>query len=161
MKNYQMNVKKKKKCQARQETISLSDPPTIQWTDPVVSLTFCELSKIISRKYTKPEMTFMVRISSETLYVCPKHDFWHMYKVSAWNLHRSTKSAIHKFRENILESSRNVSETTPTLEGSRFLKWQPPAVGTTLTMIYPQLPAKKQNETCCRIRKNTDVDSNW
>ena len=137
----------KKKCQAHQETIFLSDPPTIQWTGPtgtVVSLTFCELSKIISRKYTKPEMTFMVRISSETLYVCPKHDFWHMYKVSAWNLHRSKISAIHKFRENILESSGNVSETTPTLEGRRFLKWQPPAVGTTLTMIYPRLPAKKK-----------------
>ena len=57
----------KKKCQARQETISLSVPPTIQWTgptDPVVPLTFCELSKIISRKYTKQEMTFMVRIST-------------------------------------------------------------------------------------------------
>ena len=37
----------------------------------------------------------------------------HTYKVSAWNPHQSTISATHKFRENILESSRNVSETPP------------------------------------------------
>ena len=29
-----------------------------------VSLTFCDLSKIISRKYTMSEITFMLRISS-------------------------------------------------------------------------------------------------
>ena len=29
-----------------------------------VSLTFCDLSKIISRKYTMSEITFMMRISS-------------------------------------------------------------------------------------------------
>ena len=33
---------------------------------------------------------------------------------------RSAISAIHKFRENILESSRNVSETTPWITGTHF-----------------------------------------
>ena len=38
----------------------------------VVSLTFRELSKIISRKYTTPEMTFTVRISSWNFVRVPK-----------------------------------------------------------------------------------------
>ena len=45
--------------------------------------------------------------------MCPKHGFGHTYKVSAWNSHQKTIFAIHKFRDNFLESSRNVSETTP------------------------------------------------
>ena len=48
----------KKKCQ---ETISLSNPPSIQWTgptDPVVSLTFCELSKIISKNIQNQKWHF-------------------------------------------------------------------------------------------------------
>ena len=69
------------------------------WLLGVVSLMFHELSKIISRKCTMPEMTFMVRISSWNCVRVPK----------AW----STNSAIHKFRENILESLWNISETTP------------------------------------------------
>ena len=42
----------------------------------VVSLTFCELSKIISRRYTMPEMTFMVRISSWNFVRVPKAWLW-------------------------------------------------------------------------------------
>ena len=38
----------------------------------VVSLTFCELFKIMSRKYTMPEITFTVWISSWNFVVCPK-----------------------------------------------------------------------------------------
>ena len=61
----------------------------------VVSLTFCELSKIISWKYTMSEITFMVRISS-----------WNMAlgtltKFQLEILIRSTISAIHKFWENM------------------------------------------------------------
>ena len=72
---------------------------------------FRELSKIISRKYTILEITFMVRISG-----------WNFVRVHALGtrtkfqleiLIRTTISVIHKFQENILESSRNVSETTP------------------------------------------------
>ena len=66
----------------------------------VVSITVSELSKIISRKYTMPEITFIVRMSSWNFV-----RFGHTYIASSWN--------AHKFRENILESSRNVSETPP------------------------------------------------
>ena len=38
----------------------------------VVSLMFCELSKIISQKYTMPEITYMVRISSWNFVLLPK-----------------------------------------------------------------------------------------
>ena len=73
----------------------------------VVSLTFCELSKIISWKYTMSEITFMARISS-----------WNMAlgtltKFQLEILIRSTISAIHKFWMNILWSSQNVSEKQP------------------------------------------------
>ena len=72
----------------------------------VVSLTFHDLSKIILRKYIMLEITlFLLWISS-----------WNSVRVpKAWKaeiLIRSTISAIHKFRMNILENSRNVSETT-------------------------------------------------
>ena len=53
----------------------------------VVSLTFRDLSKIIPRKYTKREMTFMVRISSWNFVHVPKA-FGHTYKVSAGNSHK-------------------------------------------------------------------------
>ena len=46
----------------------------------VVSLMFSELSKIISLKYTMPEITFIVRISS--------WNFVQTDKVSAWNSHK-------------------------------------------------------------------------
>ena len=39
------------------------------WRPGVVSPTFCELSNIIWRKYTMPEITFMIRISDWT-FVC-------------------------------------------------------------------------------------------
>ena len=77
----------------------------------VVSLTFHVLSKIISRKYTIPETIFMVRISSWNFACVPKA--WHTYTVSTWNSHKKYDSAIHQFRENILESSRTGGETTP------------------------------------------------
>ena len=56
----------------------------ISWTEyasssalqGVVSLTFRELSKIISRKYTIPKMTFMVRISSWNFVRVPKAWLW-------------------------------------------------------------------------------------
>ena len=72
----------------------------------VVSLTFRKLSKIISRKYTTPEITFMMSISS-----------WnfgrvHTYKVSAWNCHKKI-SIIHRFQGNKLESTRKVGEIPP------------------------------------------------
>ena len=44
-------------------------------TQGVVSLTFRELSKIISRKYTIPEITFMVKISSWNFERVPKAMF--------------------------------------------------------------------------------------
>ena len=50
----------------------------VQINQGVVSLTFRVLSKIISRKYTMPETTFMVRISSWNYARVPK----------AWNSHR-------------------------------------------------------------------------
>ena len=61
----------------------------------VVSLMFHELSKIISQKYKVPEITFIVRISN--------WDFSHT-QFQFEILMRSTISAIHKFRENILQS---------------------------------------------------------
>ena len=51
----------------------------------VVSLTLRELSKIISRKYTMPEITFMVRISRWKHCTVP---FGYKCKVSAWNSHK-------------------------------------------------------------------------
>ena len=76
----------------------------------VVSITFRELSKIILRKHTMPKITFMVRISSWNFV----RMLWaHLQSFSLKFVIRSTISAIHKLGENILESSRNVSETTP------------------------------------------------
>ena len=48
---------------------------------------------------------------------------------------RNTISAIHKFRENILESSRNVSETTPRL--FHGVHAQPLVVDINLTAVRP------------------------
>ena len=70
-----------------------------------VSLTFRELSKMISRKYTMPEITFMVRNFVLT------HNFQFEILIS------STISAIHSFWGNILESSRTLVKHSPgTLE---------------------------------------------
>ena len=70
----------------------------------VVSPTLHDLYKIILLKYTMPEITFFVRISS-----------WNFVRVSKAMLEMliSTIFAMHKLRENILEKSGNVSETTP------------------------------------------------
>ena len=73
----------------------------------VVSLTFRELSKIISRKYTMPVITFMVRISRWNFERVPKA--WLQLVILTINV----ITGIVYFREIILESSRNVSETTP------------------------------------------------
>ena len=65
----------------------------------VVSLTFHELSKIISRK----------------IYNDRNHIYGESFrlKVSAWNSHKKYEfSTIHTYPENILESSRNVNETS-------------------------------------------------
>ena len=68
----------------------------------VVSLTVtvCELSKIISWKYTMSEITlYGENCQTGNLYVGPKRGFGHTYKVSAWNSHKNiriTISAIHK-----------------------------------------------------------------
>ena len=48
----------------------------------IVSLTFLELSKIISWKYTMPEITFMVRISSFSLKFSQKVRFLQYTKIS-------------------------------------------------------------------------------
>ena len=68
-------------------------------TQVVVSLTFRKLSKMILRKYTMPEITFMA-LATRT-------------KFQLEIFIRSTISAIYKFQESILESSQNVGETTP------------------------------------------------
>ena len=79
----------------------------------VVSLLFRELFKIIPRKYTMPEITFMVRISRWN-FVRAQSMALGTRTIFQLEIHiRSKISAIHKFRENIWESSRNVSETPP------------------------------------------------
>ena len=70
-----------------------------------VSLTFRELPKIFSRKYTAPEITLMVKICT-----CAQST---LTKFQLEILITSTICALHKCRDNFLESSRNVSETTP------------------------------------------------
>ena len=80
----------------------------------VVSQTFRELSKIISRKCTAPEITFMVRISSWNFVRVPMA-LGTRTKFQLEILTRSTISTIYIFRDNCLESSRNVNETPPPL----------------------------------------------
>ena len=52
------------------------NPSTLSGNQGVVSLTFHELSKIISRKYTMPEITFTVRIPSWSFVCVPKAWLW-------------------------------------------------------------------------------------
>ena len=74
----------------------------------VVSLTFHELSKIISRKYTIPEITFTVRISSCKFVCVPKAWLWaHVQSFSLIFLQYTNFERIS------CENSRNVSETPP------------------------------------------------
>ena len=82
-----------------------------------VSLTFRELSKIFSRNlYTVLlKSYFLWEFQAETLYVCPKHGFGHTYKVSAWNSQHKCHFWHCIFSRYYLESSGNVSETSPWL----------------------------------------------
>ena len=82
------------------------------WGQGFVSLTFRKFSKINLRKYTMPETTFMVRISSSNFACVPKA-MGTRTKFQSEILIQSTDFTIHKFRENISESSQNVSETPP------------------------------------------------
>ena len=76
-----------------------------------VSLTFRDLFKIISRKYA---ITFILIISSWNFVRVPKAWLWtHVQSFSLKSPWKSTIFAIHKFGDNILESSRNISETSP------------------------------------------------
>ena len=70
---------------------SMGHKVTIHWMFrglEVVSLMFCELSKIILRKYIMSKITCMVEFEAEILYACPKPCFGHTYKVLAWNSHK-------------------------------------------------------------------------
>ena len=62
-----------------------------------------------------PEITFMMRISSCNFVCVPKHSLGTRTKFQCEILIRSIISAIHKFREDVLESSLNVIETIPWL----------------------------------------------
>ena len=68
---------------------------------------------IFSQNLCIAEIVPLMRISNWNLHMCPKQCFGHTYKISAWNYHHQCVSGIVYFREIILESSRNVSETTP------------------------------------------------
>ena len=63
-------------------TLSHRYGPFCCWNLGVVSLIFCEFSKIILRKYTMPDIIFMVKFQAETLYVCPKPCFGYTYSFS-------------------------------------------------------------------------------
>ena len=68
----------------------------------MVSLTFRKLSKeVISRKYTMPEITFMVRISSWNCMCVRTMGLVTSTKFQLEILMRSMIYAIHKFQENI------------------------------------------------------------
>ena len=74
-----------------------------------VSLTFRELRKLFSRKYTTPEITFMVKLC-----MCAQSKaLGTRTKFQLEILIISIICVIHKFREKFLGSSRNVSETAP------------------------------------------------
>ena len=80
-----------------------------------VSLTFRELYKTISQKYALQEITIIGKNLNLELCKCAQsHALGTHTKFKIEILIRNTISAIHKFRVNILESSRNVSETPPT-----------------------------------------------
>ena len=91
-----------------------------------VSLTLRELTKIISRKYTRTKFQLEIHI-------------------------RSTISAMHKFGENIFESSRNVSETPPRCQtgyvlvvaGENMRSGAPVANFTYCYYYYSQIPTNE------------------
>ena len=75
----------------------------------IVSLTSRELYKIILRKYTMSEIIFMLRISSCNFVRVPKAWLW--AHVQSFNSKCNKKYDFSHIQ--ILESSRNVSETSP------------------------------------------------
>ena len=73
-----------------------------------VSLTFCELPKKFSRENTQHQKLHLWwEFQSE------KPCIGHTYKVSAWNSHHRYYLCNTQISREFLESSRNVSETTP------------------------------------------------
>ena len=82
----------------------------------VISLTFRELSNIISQKTHNTENHIHGENFKLKLCTCAQsHALGTPTKFQLEFLIRTTISAIHKFQENILESSWNDSETTPRL----------------------------------------------
>ena len=88
----------------------------LRWDDGVtisdqgiVSQIFGKLFKIMSRKYTMPEIIFMVRMASWNFVRVPKACTKFKIVILAGNM----ISAMHKFQANISNSSRNVCETPP------------------------------------------------
>ena len=67
-----------------------------------------------------PEITLWLEFQAEVVYICPKHGFGHTYNVSVWNSHKKYDFCNTKFTEHILESSLNVSETTPAGQDGRY-----------------------------------------
>ena len=79
----------------------------------VVSLEFRELSRLISQKYTLLETSFFEQNFSWN-FMCTQS--MHLSTCKKFNLDILTSiSAMYKLGENILESSQNVSETSPGL----------------------------------------------
>ena len=86
----------------------------------IVSLAFVELSKI-SRENTQCRIWyFSCELQAETVYLCPQYSMvlGTRTKHQLEFLIRSMMIAIHKFRENILESSQNIKKTPPGLWNS-------------------------------------------
>ena len=79
----------------------------------IVSLTFCRLSKIISPKFTMPDITFLLRISGWNFACVLKHGFELTYKIAAWNYHNKYDFCNTQISREYLESSQNVNETIP------------------------------------------------
>ena len=84
-----------------------------------VSLTFRELSKIISRNLCIAEIVLLMRISSWN-FVCA-HALGTCTKFQLEILTINVISSIVYFREILLKSSRNVSETTPRASSTTML----------------------------------------
>ena len=84
------------------------------WDQGVVSLTFHELSKIFSRNLCLAEIVLVMRIWSGNFVRVPKAMLLGTRaKFQLQILTENVISVVVYFREIILESSRNVSETTP------------------------------------------------
>ena len=97
-------------------------------TIQVISIKFCELSKIISRKYIKPKI-YGENFKLKLCMFAQSHALGTHTKFQLEILIRNLISAIHKFQENVLESSQN-SETPPgaltlvkTTTSTRVVQW--------------------------------------